>query len=335
MYGYRLGELHGMPLRELVSAESRGGLDAILPAIQTQGQWRGEITFIRKDGRVFPGRVSTALLKGDQGKPYGMVAIGNDISDEKRVQSELNARAQALERGALELKARNAELARANAELEQFAYVASHDLQEPLRMVASYTGLLKRRYQGKLGEDADEFIEFAVDGALRMQRLINDLLAYSRVGTRGRPFEPTDMNTVCEQALQNLEVLIQENNAKVTCAALPVIEGDGTQLVLVLQNLIGNAIKFRSENAPEVHIEVEPRPGSWVFSVQDNGIGFNPQYADKIFLMFQRLDSSRPGTGMGLAICKRVIDRHGGRIWAESETGKGSIFHFSIPRPTE
>lgn len=226
------------------------------------------------------------------------------------------------------------DLERSNAELQQFAYVASHDLQEPLRMVASYTQLLARRYKGRLDADADEFIAFAVDGANRMQMLINDLLQYSRVGTRGKPFEPTDTKTVLDQTVSNLDVAIKESGAVLTHDTLPTVMADATQLTQVFQNLIGNAIKFRSKETPRIHVSAKEKENEWVFSVRDNGIGIDPQYFDRIFVIFQRLHGKTeyPGTGIGLAVCKRIVERHGGRIWIESEEGKGSTFYFTIPK---
>ena len=232
-----------------------------------------------------------------------------------------------------ELRHTVAELERSNAELQQFAYVASHDLQEPLRMVSSFTQLLAKRYQGKLDKDADEFIAYAVDGANRMQRLLNDLLTYSRVTTHGRPLKLTDCEAVFDQAVANLRVTIEEDGAAVTHDPLPPVKADATQLVQLFQNLVGNAIKFRSKEPPCVHVSVKQEAGEWVFSVHDNGIGIAPQYFDRIFLIFQRLHGRRayPGTGTGLATCKRIVERHNGRIWVESELGKGSTFYFTIP----
>jgi len=255
-----------------------------------------------------------------------------------------------------ELKESAAELERSNQELQQFAYVASHDLQEPLRMVASYTQLLARRYKGKLDSDADEFIAYAVDGASRMQQLINGLLTYSRVGTKAKDLEPTDCKAVFERTLDNLQKAVEESGAKVTHDPLPTVMADRMQLGQLLQNMIGNAIKFHGEEPPRVHLSAEKIENSairipqslrgvgpsgpeaemkkgWVFSVRDNGIGIDPEFAERIFIIFQRLHNRReyPGTGIGLAVCKKIVERHGGRIWVESKPGKGSTFYFTIP----
>ena len=256
----------------------------------------------------------------------GFVVTYTDVTDFKRAE-------ETLARLNDDLRANAEDLERSNSELEQFAYVASHDLQEPLRMVASYCQLLQRRYQDQLDEDANEFIGFAVDGANRMQRLINDLLAYSRVGTRGKPLEPTDLNQVFEQTLLNLRVAVEESGAKVTADPLPTLPVDPTQFAQLFQNLIGNAIKFRAESAPEVHVGARQADGNWVFSVSDNGIGIDPQYAERIFMIFQRLHGAGEyaGTGIGLAVCKKIVERHGGQIWMESEPGQGATFYFKLP----
>jgi light-regulated signal transduction histidine kinase (bacteriophytochrome) len=284
-----------------------------------------------EEGKGFAAeQVNLAMTIGAQ----AAIAIEN-VQLYDAAQRELAERKRAEE----ELKQALTELARSNKELEQFAYVASHDLQEPLRMVASYVQLLARRYQGNLDADADEFITYAVDGASRMQRLINDLLAYSRVGTRGKPFEPTNCEAVLDQSLANLQMAIEENGAVVTHDLLPTVTADVTQLIQLFQNLIGNAVKFRGEESPRIHIsasetfEVSKTSKVWRFSVQDNGIGIDPEYHDRIFLIFQRLHTREeyPGTGIGLAVCKKIVERHGGRIWVESQSGKGSTFYFTIP----
>jgi PAS domain S-box-containing protein len=226
------------------------------------------------------------------------------------------------------------ELERSNKELELFAYVASHDLQEPLRMVSSYTQLLERRYSAKLDDDAREFIAYAVDGASRMQRLINDLLEFSRVSTRGKPLEKTNVAEILGNVRANLSVAIEESGALVTNDFMPVVTVDPGQLGQVLQNLIGNGIKFRNGTRPLVHVRAIETPEHWEFSVTDNGIGIEKQYFERIFVIFQRLHTAGDyqGTGIGLALCKRIIERHGGRIWVESTPNEGSTFAFTIPK---
>lgn len=225
------------------------------------------------------------------------------------------------------------ELARSNAELEQFAYVASHDLQEPLRMVASYTQLLAERYRGRLDEDADKFIGYAIEGALRMQTLVRDLLAFSRVGRAGNARESVDCNAVWDEILQTLGPAIQQSGAVVTRGALPLVWADRTQLAQVLQNLIGNAIKFRGEAPPVIHVQAEQAGQQWLFSVTDNGIGIPPEQVEHIFVIFQRLHTRTeyPGNGIGLAICKRIVEHYGGKIWVEPQPGPGSVFKFTLP----
>ncbi len=231
------------------------------------------------------------------------------------------------------LKEKTEELAQSNRDLEQFAYVASHDLQEPLRMVTSYVQLLAKRYQGKLDSNADDFINFAIEGAMRMWNLINDLLAYSRVGTRGHSFEPVNCETILQEALHNLKVAMEESGAAVTHDSLPTVMADRSQLVQLFQNLIGNAIKFIGKDPPRVHVSVKRSGNGWTFSVRDNGIGIVPEHAERIFIIFQRLHGRQqyPGTGIGLAICKKIVEHHGGRIWMESEPGKGATFYFTLP----
>ncbi len=231
------------------------------------------------------------------------------------------------------LAERSAELARSNAELEQFAYVASHDLQEPLRMVSSYTQLLARRYKEKLDSDAHEYISFAVEGVKRMQSLIRDLLQYSRVGTRGKPLTAIECEPVFDYALKNLQEAINESSARITHDPLPKVMADETQLCRLFQNLFDNAIEYRSNKPPEIHLGCKRNGTEWLFSARDNGIGIDPQYWERIFVIFQRLHArdEYQGNGIGLAVCKKIVERHGGRIWVESEPGKGSTFFFTLP----
>ena len=273
-----------------------------------------------KDGSVRHINGRGHLVQQDaEHNPIRMVGVAQDITDFKRAEEALLQR--------------TGELKRSNTELEQFAYMASHDLQEPLRMVSSYVQLLARRYKGKLDADADEFIAFAVDGAKRMQGLINDMLAFSRVTTKGREFKPVEADAALKAALANLKAAIEESRANVTSDPLPVVNVDSGQLAQLFQNLIGNAIKFRGKEPPRIHVAVERRAKEWVFSVQDNGIGIEPRHLERVFVIFQRLHSAAeyPGTGIGLAICKRIAERHGGRLWVTSEPGVGSAFHFTIP----
>jgi light-regulated signal transduction histidine kinase (bacteriophytochrome) len=247
-------------------------------------------------------------------------ALFKEILDRERAQEALAIRAK--------------ELARSNAEFEQLAYVTSHDLQEPLRMVVSYTQLLASRYKGKLNADADEFIGFAVDGAIRMQQLIQDLSSYSRVANRGETLELTQSQAACGTALSNLRGSIEDAGAVLNVGPLPAVLADATQLTQLFQNLIGNAVKYRNQRRPEIQVAARPNGDEWVLSVKDNGIGIEPQYSERIFQMFQRLHAREEysGTGIGLAICRKIVERHGGRIWVESRPGNGSTFLFTIPR---
>ena len=260
---------------------------------------------------------------------------GFDQDDELMVESFATGYWLLLERQQMEkeLEEKARQLERSNIELQQFAYVASHDLQEPLRMVSSYVQLLSRRYGDKLDQDAKEFIGFAVDGAERMRMLIQDLLAFSRVTTKGQPLEPTDSGRALDLALNNLQVIINETGTKVERGEMPQILADQGQLVQVFQNLVQNAIKFHGPQPPVVHIGAQAVDGQWLFSVSDNGVGIEEQYFERIFIIYQRLHSKTEygGTGIGLALVKKIVERHGGRIWVESAPGKGSTFHFTIP----
>jgi PAS domain S-box-containing protein len=279
-----------------------------------------EFRIVRTDGEVLWLLSRQRMFVDESGKSVRMLAAMLDISERKHAEQGL--------------KEAHDELARSNAELEQFAYVASHDLQEPLRMVSSYTQLLGKRHGDKLDGDAGEFMAYIVDGAARMKQLIEDLLAYSRVGTRGKEFTLVSMEKVAERARANLRAALEESGVALTHDVLPEVEGDETQLVQLMQNLIGNAIKFRAGAKPEVRVSSTQKENELAFAVEDNGIGIEPQYFERIFMVFQRLHDKGqyPGTGIGLAICKKVVDRHGGRIWVESAAGKGSRFVFTLPK---
>ncbi|MEJ7819128.1 MAG: PAS domain S-box protein [Rubrobacteraceae bacterium] len=318
--GYAEHELIALPsLFELFDPEERASFVERFGRRMSDedGRNQQEITLVRKDGERVALEIAAREFRFDDTLQF--VIIARDVTERRRYQQALQRHAEDLERS--------------NADLERFAYIASHDLQEPLRMVSSYTQLLSRRYKGRLDEDADEFIAYAVDGATRMQTLINDLLTYSRIGTKGRELSPTDISEVFEVARDNCRVAVEESGATVTSDQLPTVVGDFTQLVQLFQNLIGNAIKFRGEEPPEINVGVQRRGRNWIFGFRDNGIGVDPRYAERVFIVFQRLHTKEdyPGTGIGLAVCKRIVERHGGRLWIESEPGEGSTFFFTLP----
>jgi PAS domain S-box-containing protein len=329
LFGYRRDELLGQPVELLIPEHLRDqhvthrtGYIA-RPTTRPMGVGL-ELMGRCKDGREFPVEISLSPMQ--TGDDLLVTAVIRDISRRRRAERELRDTAARLAR-------QTAELARSNAELEQFAYVASHDLQEPLRMVSSYTQLLARRYRGRLDDDADEFIGYAVDGAARMQQLIQDLLTYSRVGARGLQVEPVNCTAVAERVVADLHAVIAESAATVAIGPLPTIPGDRVQLGQLFQNLIANAIKYRGEAPPEVALAATRERNSWHFTVRDNGIGIAPEYAERIFVIFQRLHTQTEysGTGIGLAICRKIVERHGGRIWVESAPGPGATFHFTLP----
>jgi len=276
-------------------------------------------------------------LRDEVGQVRGCIGAFMDITDRKQAEKALKRLNEELElrvrERTAELEQAVVELKRSNEDLQQFAYVSSHDLQEPLRMVASYVGLLESRYKDRLDEHAREFIGYAVEGAKRMQGLIKDLLEYSRIQSRGNPFAPVDCERLLAAVENNLQVHIQETGAIITHDPLPTVTGDKTQLMQVFQNLIDNALKFRRpDQTPRVHISAQRRDHEWCFNVRDNGIGIDPQFHDRIFVIFQRLHTRRhyAGSGIGLAIVKRIIERHGGEISVTSEPGHGTPFHFYI-----
>src|SRR5580700_1255862 len=322
-FGYRRDELVGQKVKNIIPEGFAERLiaDALRTSADALAQQIGtgiELTGRRKDGGEFPIEIMLSPLESSEG--ILVTAAIRDITGRKKSE-------QHLVKTVLELK-------RSNDELQQFAYVASHDLQEPLRMVASYTQLLAKRYKGRLDSEADEFIAYAVDGSNRMQGLIQDLLAYSRSGTNGKALREVSSEKALKDALSNLRATIQESGALVTYDSLPAITSDDTQLVQVFQNLVGNAIKYRSAEVPQVHVSATKNGGKdWIFSVRDNGLGIDPQYFERIFVLFQRLHGREQfkGTGIGLTICKKIVERLGGRIWVESQPGAGSNFYFSLP----
>jgi PAS domain S-box-containing protein len=321
-FGYHRDELVGHKVKNiipegfterLIADDLRSAEDALAQQIGTGIELYGR----RKDGSDFPIEIMLSPLESAEG--ILVTAAIRDITTRKKAEADLLQKVE--------------ELNRSNEELGQFAYVASHDLQEPLRMVASYTQLLSRRYKGKLDSDADEFIFFAMDGASRMQRLIQDLLAYSRVGTKGRDLLDTSSEEALEQAVINLRGAVEESGALVTHDPLPTVLADEMQLIQLFQNLVGNAIKYQSPGVPRVHISAAKNGGKkWIFAVQDNGLGIDSEYFGKIFGMFQRLHKREEfaGTGIGLAICKKIVERHGGNISVESQPGHGSTFRFDL-----
>jgi PAS domain S-box-containing protein len=323
-FGYRRDELVGQKVKNiipegfaerLIADALRSAEDALAQQIGTGIELYGR----RKDGSEFPIEIMLSPLESAEG--ILVTAAIRDITKRKKAEAHLLQKVK--------------ELNRSNEELGQFAYIASHDLQEPLRMVASYTQLLSRRYKGKLDADADEFISFAVDGASRMHRLIQDLLAYSRVGTKGKDLHDTSSEEALRQALMNLRGAIEESGALVTHDPLPTVLADEMQLIQLFQNLVGNAIKYQNPGIPQVHIRAAKNGDKrWIFSVQDNGLGIDSQYFEKIFVIFQRLHKREEfaGTGVGLAICKKIVEQHGGSISVESQPGRGSTFRFTLAR---
>ncbi|TMI00328.1 MAG: PAS domain S-box protein [Betaproteobacteria bacterium] len=321
--GYGEQELIGRPVKEISHPEDRNLTDSQRMRVRSgeKPSVRFEKRYLRKSGAIVWVDLSVALACDASGVPQYEIALFDDITERKKAEAAL--------------REAHEELKRSNAELEQFAYVASHDLQEPLRMVSSYTQLLMRRYGDKLDGDAREFTAFIVDGATRMKQLIEDLLAYSRVGTRDKNFKPVDAESSLKRALTNLRAAIQDSGATVTQDKLPTIPCDEVQLAQLFQNLIGNALKFRKPDvAPAVHVGAAEQGAEWEFMVRDNGIGIEPQYFERIFMVFQRLHDKGeyPGTGIGLAIVKKVVERHGGRIWVQSQPGAGTTFHFTMPK---
>lgn len=332
-FGYRPGELTGQLVEVLIPPRLQSNharyRDSYMSDPRVRPMSAGvEFFALRKNGEEIRVEISLSPFHTEEG--LWVISAIRDITERKKLQLALQKAKDELE---IRVEERTAELSRSNQELDQFAYVASHDLQQPLRMVASYVQLLQRRLADKLGPDEREFIHYAVDGTSRMKRLIDDLLTFSRVGTHGKLLAPTSSEQVFCQTLKHLEVAIQECGAEISHEELPIVLADETQLGQLFQNLLENALKYRSTRSPKIHVWAERAGPRWVFSVRDNGIGIDSQYFDRIFVMFQRLHGKNEysGTGLGLAVCKKVVERHGGRIWVESKVGEGSIFRFTIP----
>jgi hypothetical protein len=328
IFGYRAEEMIGQPILRLLPEDRQDEERLIIERLR-QGECVDHFETVRrtKDGRLLDMSITISPLRNEHGTIIGASKIARDITERKQGEEALKAANAALSQT-------NEALRRSNEDLNQFAYAASHDLQEPLRMMAIYSQLLKKRYQGRLDGDADQFIEYIVKGAQRMEVLLKDLLEYSRVASMygAQPRVPVDCNTVLQKALSNLEASIKQSGASVTADHLPVVRAHDTGLLQLLQNLVGNAIKYRGKEPPQVHIAAERQGAEWVFSVRDNGIGIDPQYASQIFGIFKRLHGREyPGTGVGLAICQKIVERYGGHIWVESERDKGATFYFTVP----
>ena len=320
LFGYEPHEFEHQSPKILYA--DREEADLVFETVMQGGSWSGELNMRAKNGRIIPVMLKADAVIDDHGRTIALIGLHTDISARKAMERKL--------RDTLD------EVVRSNKELEQFAYVASHDLQEPLRMVSSFTQLLGQKYGDQLDDKAQTYIDYAIDGAVRMQRLIQDLLKYSRINTRGGDPEPTDSHQMLGQALANLSALIVETGALVSNDELPMVLADPSQLVQLFQNLIANGIKFRGEKHPVIHVGAEKFQGMWRFSVSDNGIGIEDEYREKIFVIFQRLHTRTeyPGTGIGLAVCKRIVERHGGTIRFTSEPGKGTTFYFTLkPAP--
>jgi PAS domain S-box-containing protein len=320
MFGFSSAEATGKNISMLLAAEQQAEHAGMMERVCIGERIDNfETTRTTQDGRRRDLSYNMSPIVGERGETAGVCVIARDVTRRK-----------ARERTLLE---RTEELRRSNAELEQFAYVASHDLQEPLRMVASYTELLGERYAGQIDARADKYIGYAVDGAKRMQRLVNDLLTYSRVGRVEQPLAATDMNNVVSEILRGLNSAIADADAVVEVLPLPVVVADSVQIGQVLQNLIGNALKFRAARRMHVTVGANRSPDGWEFHVADNGIGIDPRYGERIFQMFQRLHGrdEYEGNGIGLTIAKKIVERHGGRIWFDSVPGEGTTFHFTIP----
>jgi PAS domain S-box-containing protein len=332
--GYRDADIIGKSFCQLIHPDDADKYQTFLLKAFNSGESQSGIEYRMHhiDGTWHWFMSNVAPARNINRNMVSIVGIATDISERKLSEENLIKARDDLERKVQDLAKKTEELSRSNAELEQFAYVASHDLQEPLRIVTSYAQHLEKRYKGKLDPEADEFIGFIVEGTKRMERLIKGLLAFSRVGTCGKPFERIETEDVLNAVLQNLQLVLEENRGIVTHDPLPAIVADESQMVEIFQNLIGNGLKFHGQDSPIVHISARREEKGWTFSFKDNGIGIDPQHYSKLFRIFQRLNPrDYPGTGIALSISRKIVERHGGRIWVDSEPGKGSTFYFIIP----
>lgn len=321
LVGYSDSELHGLTFMDITHPDDQDtDLDQVQKLIRGEmASYKMEKRLVSKDGAVRWTDVTRSMLGNADGTQSYFLTMVEDITERKRAETVL--------------KQTLLDLTRSNEDLEQFAYVASHDLQEPLRNVSTCVQLLERENRGNLSPGAEQLIRYAIESAVRMKALIQDLLSYSRISTRGKAFQSTDCEETLHAATENLNSSITESNAEITHDSLPEVKADAVQLMQVFQNLISNAIKFRREEQVRVHVSAFRERNGWVFSVKDNGMGIDPQHLERIFLIFQRLHkrSEYEGTGMGLAIAKKIVERHRGRIWVESQPGIGTTFYFTIP----
>jgi PAS domain S-box-containing protein len=319
IYGYEAEEALGQVTHELLATAFPESRQAVNDTLLERGRWEGELGHLRKDGRRIAVSSRQALQRGQQGEPTAIIEINSDVTDRNRAERERVAYRKELERS--------------NAELEQFAYVASHDLQEPLRSIGGFAQLLERRYKGKLDADADSYIDFIVAGVNRMQALIDGLLSYSQAGRVELRKEQVNTAELLESALTSLDAAVREAEVEIEVGELPTIDANARALFQIFQNLLSNAVKFSDDRQPQIEVSADHEDGVWTFAVADNGIGIDPAQAERVFGMFQRLHARAEygGTGIGLAICKRVVERFGGRIWCEPRTEGGTVFNFTIP----
>jgi PAS domain S-box-containing protein len=359
VFGYPSSEAVGRSILFLLLPERANEETGILERIALgQGVEHFETTRVRKDGTHIDISATISPIRDKAGMVVGASQIARDITERKRADQEIQRLNNEMERRNAELETQTVELQKArdelevrvnerteelasanqvlersNIELQQFAYIASHDLQSPLRSISGFVQLLKSEYNGKLDKQADDWIRRTVQAIGQMQTMIRDVLAYSRVDSRSRPFAPTAFLDVFNEAVALLESSIHDAGGQVVCDELPVVMGDRSQLVQLMQNLIGNGLKYHGDKSPNVHVSAKRDGNEWAFSVRDNGIGIDPKYHERIFEIFKRLhdQTEYPGTGIGLAVCRRVVTRHGGRIWLQSEAGRGSVFHFTLP----